>query len=86
MLDSPKPRGFSCWSLPIPTTSMPTYAGRFEEVDGGPLRMQNTIDVEIEKKHVFYEIRKPSCVIGYVYTYILISLHKSTFFLKIQVC
>jgi len=31
--------GFSCWSLPIPSTSMPTYAGRFEEVDGGENRV-----------------------------------------------
>ena len=38
------------------------------------------------KNMFFYEIRKISCVTGYVFSYILISLHKSTFFLKIQVC
>lgn len=50
MLDSPfrhsePPRGF-CWSLPIPSTSMPTYGGRFEEVDGGPLRMVDSQELK----------------------------------------
>lgn len=69
----------------------PFWGGGWRSLEDGGIEgwnCQNTMDVEIEK-HVFHNIRKPRCVIGYVYTYILISLHKSTsfFFLpKIQVC